>query len=161
MTDFRSIYITTDDPIPFPFQGVIFHCIYVPYLLYSFLYQCTFSLLPCPGYLHPIWASHTIYPGPGPGTGNSSLQDMGYYASLLLSTLKLVETPSLYVCMLVLFPLSLSRSPSLLWLSCSSCTPFPGPPFLVHPHSPTPGLSFLHIPHFSQPLLCPDRPARV
>ena len=34
-----------------PFYGwVIFHCIYVPHLLYPFLCQWTVRLLPCPGY---------------------------------------------------------------------------------------------------------------
>ena len=142
MTDSRSIYITTDDPIPFPFHGwVIFHCIYVPYLLYSFLYQWTFSLLPCPGYLHPTWASHTIYPGPGPSTGNSSLQDMGYYASLLLSTLRLVETPSLYVCMLVLFP----AVPLFFGSPAPPALHFLGPPFWsipIAPHLASPSSTF-------------------
>ena len=34
-----------------PFYGwVIFHCMYVPHLLYSFICQWTFRLLTCPGY---------------------------------------------------------------------------------------------------------------
>ena len=139
MTDSRSIYITTDDPIPFLFRGwVIFHCIYVPLLLYPFLCPWTFSFLPCPGYLHPIWASHTIYPRPGSGIGNSSLQDKGHYASLLLSTPKLVEMPSLHICMLVLFPLSLSPSLSLFCLSRSFSWP--------------PTVRFLSLPSWSIPI---------
>ena len=31
---------------------VIFHCIYIPQLLYLFLCQWPFSLFPCPGYLN-------------------------------------------------------------------------------------------------------------
>ena len=35
--------------VPF-YSWVIFHCIYVPHLLYPFLCWWTFKLLPCPGY---------------------------------------------------------------------------------------------------------------
>ena len=38
MTQFRS------------FLWLIFHCIYVPHLLYPFVCRWTFRLLPCPGY---------------------------------------------------------------------------------------------------------------
>ena len=49
MTDSRSIHVSTDDPILFLFYDwVIFHCIYVPHLLYPFLCWWTFRLLPCP-----------------------------------------------------------------------------------------------------------------
>ena len=43
-----SIYVTANGIIPFFFYGrVILHCVYVPHLLYPFIYQWTLSLLPC------------------------------------------------------------------------------------------------------------------
>ena len=51
MTDSGFIHTTTKDPIFFPFYGcVIFHCLYAPHLLYSFICQWTFRLLSYPGY---------------------------------------------------------------------------------------------------------------
>ena len=42
--------VSTNDPIVLFYGWVIFHCIYVPHLLYPFLCWWTFRLLPCPGY---------------------------------------------------------------------------------------------------------------
>ena len=46
-------FSTTAPPkeAPVPFYGwVIFHCIYVPHLLYPFICHWTIRLFPCPGY---------------------------------------------------------------------------------------------------------------
>ena len=46
-----SIHVAANGIISFFFYGrVVFHCIYVPYLLYPFLCRWTFRLLPCFGY---------------------------------------------------------------------------------------------------------------
>ena len=51
MTDSRSIHLTTKKLNFISFYGwVIFHCIYVPHLLYPFICRWTLRLLPCPGY---------------------------------------------------------------------------------------------------------------
>ena len=43
----------------FTFSGwVIFHCVYVPCLLHSSMYQWTFRLLPCLGYWKQFWSGH-------------------------------------------------------------------------------------------------------
>ena len=49
MTDSRSIHLTTNNFVSF-YGWVIFHCIYVPHLLYPFICRWTFRLVPCPGY---------------------------------------------------------------------------------------------------------------
>ena len=50
LTVSRSIYISANGTILFRFMAeIIFHCIYVPHLLYAFLCWWTFRLLPCPG----------------------------------------------------------------------------------------------------------------
>ena len=41
---------------------IIFHCISVPHLLYSFLCWWIFSLLPCPGYCHCWWECKLVQP---------------------------------------------------------------------------------------------------
>ena len=49
MAGFRSIHITTNDPISFLLFGwVIMHCIYVPHLLDPFICWWIFRLLPYP-----------------------------------------------------------------------------------------------------------------
>ena len=56
MTDSRFICITTNDPISFFFYGqLVFHCIYVPQLLYPFICQWT---LTCPGYCKQRCSEH-------------------------------------------------------------------------------------------------------
>ena len=51
MTVSRSIHVSTKWPNFLPFYGwVIFHCIYVPHLLYPFICRWAFRLLPWPGY---------------------------------------------------------------------------------------------------------------
>ena len=45
-----------------PFYGwVIFHCIYVPPLLYPFLCRWTLRLLPCPGYCEQHCSEHWVH----------------------------------------------------------------------------------------------------
>ena len=47
----RSIHIAANGIISFFFYGwVVFHCIYVPHLLYPFISWWKFRLLPCLGY---------------------------------------------------------------------------------------------------------------
>ena len=45
----RSIYVSANGYF-IPFSTWILHCIYIPHLLYPFLCQRTFRLLPCPSY---------------------------------------------------------------------------------------------------------------
>ena len=56
MTVSRSVHVATNF-IPF-YAWVIFHCIYVPHLLYPFLCWWTFRLLPWPGYCKPCFSEH-------------------------------------------------------------------------------------------------------
>ena len=42
------------------YSWVIFHCVYVPYILYPFIYGWTFSLLPCLGYCTQCYYEHQL-----------------------------------------------------------------------------------------------------
>ena len=57
MTDSRSIHVSTNDPVSF-FLWLIFCCIYVPHLLYSFICQWALGLFPCPGYCKQCFSEH-------------------------------------------------------------------------------------------------------
>ena len=46
MSDFRSINISTEDPILFLLWLRMFHCVYLPHLLYPFICRWTFKLFP-------------------------------------------------------------------------------------------------------------------
>ena len=53
MTDSRSIYISTNDPVLFLFMDESFHCVYVPHL-YPFIYCWAFILFPCFDYCNIV-----------------------------------------------------------------------------------------------------------
>ena len=58
MTVSRFIHISTNDPICSFLWLIIFHCIYVPRLLYPFICQWSFRLLPWPGYCKECCNEH-------------------------------------------------------------------------------------------------------
>ena len=57
--EFSSVYMSIPNSQSSPFNGwAIFHCIYVPYLLYPFICQWIFRLLPCLGYCKQCFSEH-------------------------------------------------------------------------------------------------------